>query len=90
MHIRPLHDRILAKRLSHDELAARPHTDDQLVEAQVIDVGHQAKADGDSSQPALRPGQRVLYLGSKGLSVTLEGEPYVIVRDRAIVAILED
>ena len=90
MHIRPLHDRILVKR-PRDDAAMKSQPDSPLVEARVIAVGEQASAaHADKKQQAFKPEQRVLYLGPKGLEFTLEGEDFVLVRERAIVATLED
>ncbi len=95
MHIRPLHDRILAKRLAHEEKTSGglfiPDTaKEKPLEAEVIAVG-QGKVLDDGSLRALevKAGDKVLIGKYSGSEIKLDGEEHIILREDDILAVLE-
>ena len=95
MHIRPLHDRILAKRLAHEEKTSGglfiPDTaKEKPLEAEVIAVG-QGKVLDDGSLRALevKAGDKVLIGKYSGSEIKLDGEEHIILREDDILAVIE-
>jgi chaperonin GroES len=95
MKIRPLHDRIVAKRLAEEEKTSGglfiPDTaKEKPLEAQVIAVGDGKILKNGKTQPlAVHVGDRVLIGKYTGSEVKLDGEDHIILREDDILAILE-
>ncbi len=95
MHIRPLHDRILAKRLQEQEKTAGglfiPDTaKEKPLEAEVIAVGN-GKVNDDGTIRALevKKGDKILIGKYTGSEVKLDGEEHIILREDDILAVVE-
>jgi chaperonin GroES len=95
MQIRPLHDRILAKRLAEQEKTAGglfiPDTaKEKPLEAEVIAVGN-GKVLDDGSVRALdvKKGDKILIGKYSGSEVKIDGEEHIILREEDVLAVLE-
>jgi len=95
MTIRPLHDRILAKRVTETEKTAGglfiPDTaKEKPLEALVIAVGNgKVLEDGTIRKLDVKAGDKVLigkYLGS---DVKLNGDEHIILREDDVLAVIE-
>lgn len=95
MKIRPLHDRVLVKRLDEEEKTAGglfipDSAKEKPVQAKVIAVGA-GKRDKDGNVIALdvKAGDRVLFSKYSGSEVKLDGEEHLIMREDDLLAILD-
>ena len=95
MTIRPLHDRILAKRLQEEEKTAGglfiPDTaKEKPLEAEVIAVGNgKVQEDGKLRPLDVKKGDKVLIGKYSGSEVKLDGEEHIILREDDVLAVLE-
>ena len=95
MNIRPLHDRILAKRLDAEGKTSSglfiPDTaKEKPLEARVIAVGSGKLLDSGVTQAlTVKPGDLILIGKYTGSDVKLEGLDHIIVREDDVLAILE-
>ena len=95
MTIRPLHDRILVKRLEEQEKTAGglyiPDTaKEKPIEAKVVAVGAGKRLeDGSLRKPELKAGDRVLFSKYSGSEVKIDGEEHLIMREEDILAVVE-
>ncbi len=94
MNIRPLHDRVLIKRIDQDEQVRGgiiiPDTaKEKPQEAEVVAVGPgKLNEDGKRSPMDVKKGDRVLVGKYSGSEVKIEDEDYVILREEEILAVL--
>ena len=95
MTIRPLHDRILVKRLEEETKTAGglfiPDTaKEKPIQAKVVAVGA-GKRDKDGKLHALdvKPGDKVLFSKYSGTEVKIDGEEHLIMREDDLLAVLE-
>jgi chaperonin GroES len=95
MTIRPLHDRVLVKRLESEEKTSGglfiPDTaKEKPIEARVVAVGSgKILEDGSVRKPDLKAGDRVLFAKYSGSEVKIDGEEHLIMREDDILAVLE-
>lgn len=96
MKIRPLHDRVLVKRVSQDTQTAGglyiPDTaKEKPIQAEVVAVGA-GKRDKKGNVVALdvKVGDRVLFSKYSGTEVKLDGEEHLIMREDDLLAILDN
>lgn len=95
MTIRPLHDRILVRRLESQEKTAGglyiPDTaKEKPIEAKVVAVGSgKVLEDGSLRKPTVKPGDKVLFSKYSGTEVKLDGEEHLIMREEDLLAVLE-
>jgi chaperonin GroES len=95
MNIRPLHDRVLAKRLEHEEQVRGgiiiPDTaKEKPQEAEVVAVGPgKLLEDGQRSPMDVKAGDKVLVGKYSGSEIRISDEDYVILREDEILAVLE-
>jgi chaperonin GroES len=95
MKIRPLHDRILVKRIEEESKTSGgiyiPDTaKEKPIQAEVIAVGSGKRdKDGKTIAPEVKAGQRVLFSKYSGTEVKIDGEEHLIMREDDILAILE-
>ena len=96
MKIRPLHDRVLLKRLeSADKKTAGgiiiPDTaKEKPQEGEIIAVGPGKVTDDGRVQPMnVKAGDRVLFGKYAGTDVKMEDQEYIIMREDDILGILE-
>ena len=95
MTIRPLHDRILAKRLQEQEKTAGglfiPDTaKEKPLEAEVIAVGNgKVLENGSLRALEVKKGDKVLIGKYSGSEVKIDGEEHIILREEDILAVIE-
>ena len=94
MKFRPLHDRVLVRRIEAEEKTKGgiiiPDTaKEKPVEALVIAVGNgKTLKDGKVHPLDVKAGDRVLFGKYSGTEVKLDGEEHVILREDDLLAVL--
>jgi chaperonin GroES len=95
MKIRPLHDRILVKRLEEETKTAGglfipDSAKEKPIQAKVIAVGA-GKRDKDGKIIALevKAGDRVLFSKYSGTEVKIDGDDHLILREDDLLAVLD-
>jgi chaperonin GroES len=95
MKFRPLHDRILVKRLESEAKTKGgiiiPDTaKEKPQEALVIAVGPgKVNDDGKVTPLEVKKGDKVLFGKYSGSEITLDGEDHLIIREEDVLAVLE-
>ncbi len=95
MKVRPLHDRIIVKRLEEEEKTKGgiiiPDTaKEKPIEGRVIAVGDgKIKEDGTKIPLDVKKGDRVLFAKYAGTEIKIDGEEYLMMREDDILAIIE-
>jgi chaperonin GroES len=95
MKFRPLHDRVLLRRLEQDEKTAGgiiiPDTaKEKPQEGEVIAVGPGARGEDGTIHPLeVKPGDRVLFGKWSGTEVKIDGEELIIMKESDIMGIVE-
>ncbi|MGB8224293.1 MAG: co-chaperone GroES [Polyangiales bacterium] len=95
MAIRPLHDRILVKRVKEEEKTKGgiiiPDTaKEKPIEAKVVAVGTGRILDSGEVRPlAVKKGDLVLFGKYGGTEVKIDGEDHLILREDDILGIIE-
>lgn len=96
MNLRPLRDRVLAKRLAEQDRTSGglfiPDTaKEKPLEALVVSVGSGKPLDDGTIQPLLvKVGDKVLIGKYSGSEVKLDGRDHIILREDDILAVLEE
>jgi chaperonin GroES len=94
MKLRPLHDRVVVKRLEEEKKSAGgiliPDTAaEKPLKAQVIAVGPGKRTDdGKIHAPDVKVGDQVLIGKYSGTEVKVDGEDLVVLREDDILAVL--
>jgi len=95
MKVRPLHDRVIVRRLQEEEKTKGgiiiPDTaKEKPIEGKVIAVGvGKIKKDGTKVALEVKKGDRVLYAKYAGTEVKIDGEEYLMMKEDDILAIIE-
>jgi chaperonin GroES len=95
MKIRPLHDRILVKRLDSEEKTKGgiiiPDTaQEKPQEGKVVAVGRgRILESGEVQELTVKKGDKILFSKYSGTEINLESEEHLIVREDDILAVLE-
>ena len=95
MKFRPLHDRVLIKRLEQDEKTAGgiiiPDTaKEKPQEGEVIAVGAGMRTEDGKVHPLdVKAGDRVLFGKWSGTEVKIDGVEYIIMKESDIMGILD-
>jgi chaperonin GroES len=95
MKIRPLHDRILVKRVEEQEVKKGgiiiPDTaKEKPQEGKVIAVGNgKVNDDGKKIPLDVKAGDRILFGKYSGSEVKVEDEEYLILREEDVLGIIE-
>lgn len=96
MSFRPLHDRVLARRIEQEEKTAGgiiipDSAKEKPAEAEVISVGPGARDDKGNIMPlSVKVGDRVLFAKWSGTEIKLNGEEYLIMKESDILGIVEN
>jgi chaperonin GroES len=96
MAFKPLHDRVLVRRVESEEKTAGgliiPDTaKEKPSEGEVVAVGAGARKDsGELIEMAVKAGDRVLFGKWSGTEVTVEGEELLIMKESDILGIIEN
>ena len=94
-HFRPLHDRILVKRIEAEEKTPGgiiiPDTaKEKPIEGEVLAVGPGARDEAGTVQPLdVRVGDRVLFGKWSGTEVIIEGEDRLIMKESDVFGVIE-
>tara|TARA_R110002124_G_scaffold16882_5_gene71391 strand:+ start:4570 stop:4896 length:327 start_codon:yes stop_codon:yes gene_type:complete len=95
MVFRPLHDRVVVRRLEADEKTAGgiiiPDTaKEKPSQGEVVAVGPGARNEkGDVVAPDLKAGDRVLFGKWSGTEVRIDGEDLIIMKESDILGVIE-
>lgn len=95
MSIRPLHDRVLVKRVKEEEKTKGgiiiPDTaKEKPVEGKVLAVGNGKVLDnGEVRKPEVKVGDRILFGKYSGNEIKIDGEEHLILREDDILGIVE-
>ena len=95
MTVRPLHDRILVKRIEEKETIKGgiiiPDTaKEKPQEGEVIAVGNGKKTDkGEVIALDVKAGDRILFGKYSGTEIKLDGEEYLILREDEVLGVIE-
>jgi chaperonin GroES len=96
MAFKPLHDRVLVRRVESEEKTAGgliiPETAKEKPQhGQVVSVGDGArKENGDRIEMAVNAGDTVLFGKWSGTEVTIDGEELLIMKESDILGIIDD
>ena len=95
MKIRPLHDRLIVKRLEEEEKTKGgiiiPDTaKEKPIEGKVIAVGQgRMNKDGEKVPMDVKKGDRILFAKYAGTEVKIDGEEHLMMREDDVLAIIE-
>jgi len=95
MNVRPLHDRILIKRIEEKETVKGgiiiPDTaKEKPQEGEVIAVGKGKKTDkGEVIALDVKAGDRILFGKYSGTEIKLDGHEYLIIREDEVLGVIE-
>jgi len=95
MKFRPLHDRVVVRRVDAEEKTAGgiiiPDTaKEKPQQGEVIAVGPGARDDNGKVQPLeVKPGDRVLFGKWSGTEVRIDGEDLLIMKESDIMGVLD-
>ena len=95
MNIRPLHDRVLVRRIEQDQKTAGgiiiPDTaQEKPQEGEVVAAGSGARADDGKLTPLdVKAGDRILFVKWSGTEVKVDGEELLIMKETDIMGVIE-
>ena len=95
MKIRPLHDRVLLRRIDVEEktkggIYLPETTKEKPVEAKVVAIGKGRRTDdGTYMNMDVRKGDRVLFAKYSGNEIKIDGEEHLILREDEILAVID-
>ncbi len=95
MSFRPLHDRVLVRRVEAEEKTAGgiiiPDTaKEKPMEGEVVSVGPGARGEDGKIQPLdVKAGDRVLFGKWSGTEIKLDGEDLIIMKESDIMGIID-
>ena len=93
--LRPLHDRILVKRLEeteerHGSIIIPDTAKEKPQEGRVVAVGNGKVGDDGKLRPLdVKKGDRVLFSKYAGTEVKLDGEEHTILREEDVLGVIE-
>ncbi len=94
MNLRPLHDRILVRRLEEQEtmrggIIIPDSAKEKPQQAEVVAVGKgKLLEDGQRAAPDVKAGDRILFGKYSGADVRIDGQEYLILREDEILGVL--
>ena len=96
MSFRPLHDRVVIRRVNQEEKSRGgiiiPDTaQEKPMEGEIVAVGPGARGDDGALQPLdVKTGDRVLFGKWSGTEVKIDGEDLLIMKESDIMGVLEE
>ena len=96
MDIRPLHDRVVVKRIEEGEtmqggLYIPDSAKEKPQQGEVVAVGHGKRTEEGKVLPLdLKVGDRILFGKYSGNDIKLNGNEYLIMREDEILGVLEN
>ena len=94
MNVRPLHDRVLVKRVEEKEVVKGgiiiPDTaKEKPMEGEVIAIGNgKVMDDGKRAKMDVKAGDRILFGKYSGTEIKIDDQDYLIMREDEILAVL--
>jgi chaperonin GroES len=94
MAFKPLHDRVLVRRVQSDEktkggLIIPDTAKEKPAEGEIVAVGEGARKDsGELIKPSVKAGDKILFGKWSGTEVTLNGEELLIMKESDILGII--
>ena len=94
MNFKPLHDRVLVKRVASDEKTAGgiiiPDTaQEKPMEGVVLEVGSGSRNENGKLEPLdVKKGDKILFGKWSGTEVKMNGEDYLIMKESDIMGII--
>jgi chaperonin GroES len=95
MKIRPLHDRLIVKRLEEEEktkggIIIPDNAKEKPQQGEVIAVGSgKVLEDGKKSTLEVKKGDKVLFGKYSGTEIKIDGEEYLMMKEEDILGIVE-
>jgi chaperonin GroES len=95
MNIRPLHDRVIVKRVEEEKtspggIVIPDSATEKPVEGEIIAVGNGKLLDnGELRALDLKKGDRVLFGKYSGTEVKVSGEDFLVLREDDIMGVIE-
>ena len=95
MNLRPLHDRVIVKRVEEERTTAGgivipDSATEKPIKGEVLAVGNgKILEDGSKRELDIKVGDKVLCGKSSGTEVTVEGEELLVMREDDIMAVIE-
>jgi chaperonin GroES len=95
MNIRPLHDRIVVRRVDEQEttkggIIIPDSAKERPVEGEVISVGSGKRSEsGDITPLDVKAGDRILFGKYAGTEIKLDGIEHLILREDEVLAVVE-
>lgn len=95
LKIRPLHDRIIVKRLEEEQktkggIIIPDSAKEKPQEAEVLAVGNGKILEGGKIHPLeVRVGDKVLFSKYSGTEIKIDGEEYLILKEDDVQAVVE-
>jgi len=95
MKVRPLHDRVIVKRVEEEEKTKGgiiiPDTaKEKPIEGEVVAVGNGKILENGKKQPLeVKEGDKILFGKYAGTDIKIDGEERLIMREDDIIAIVE-
>ena len=96
MSFRPLHDRVLVRRIEEEEKTAGgiiiPDTaKEKPMEGEILAVGPGVRNEQGGLTPLdVKTGDRILFGKWSGTEVTMDGEELIIMKESDVMGIIED
>ena len=94
MAFKPLHDRVLVKRVQSDEktkggLIIPDTAKENPAEGEVVAVGEGARKDsGELIAPSVKAGDKILFGKWSGTEVKIDGEDLIIMKESDVLGVL--
>lgn len=95
MKIKPLHDRVIVKRIEDEEttkggIIIPDSAKEKPSEGKIVAVGNGKVLEDGSRQPLeVKKGDKVLFGKYAGTEIKIDGEEHLIMREDDIIAIVE-
>jgi len=96
MKIRPLHDRVIIKRMEEERVSAGgivipDSATEKPIKGEVMAVGlGKILEDGKVRPLAVKAGDKVLFGKYSGTEIKLDGVEYLVMREEDLMGVLED
>ncbi len=92
--IKPLNDKVLLRHLEAEEMSKGgillpESAKEKPQEAEVVAVGPGKMVDGKRVEPAVKPGDKVLFAKYSGDEIKLNGDEYTIIEEEKILGVVE-
>ena len=94
MAFKPLHDRVLVRRVQSDEktkggLIIPDSAKEKPAEGEIVAVGEGARKDsGELIAPSVKAGDRILFGKWSGTEVKIDGDDLIIMKESDVLGVL--